>query len=71
MTKLISFGIHFHFATACHNATIMQKDYEGLDLRLVYLRTFAHVKVKPWRRIFFSISFQVVKFISNVLKNIC
>jgi hypothetical protein len=47
MTKLISFGIHFHFATACHNATIMQKDYEGLDLRLVYLRAFAHVKVKP------------------------
>jgi hypothetical protein len=63
-------GIHFHFATTRHNATIIQKDCEGLDLMVVYPWNFAHGKRQQEKSSFlkFSISFQVVKFIPNVLK---
>jgi hypothetical protein len=51
-----------------YNVAIVQKDYEGLYLIVVYPWNFAHVKRQPWKKILFlkfSISFQVVKFISN------
>jgi hypothetical protein len=44
---------------------------EGLDLMVVYPWNFEQVERKPWKIIFslkFSIFFQVVKFISNVLR---
>jgi hypothetical protein len=52
----------------CHNATIVEKGYEGLDWW-----NFAHVNKQPWRRIFFIKNFnffQVVKFILYVFKTI-
>ncbi len=36
-----------------HNVVIVQKDYKGLDLMVVYPWNFTHVKRQPWRRIFF------------------
>ncbi len=54
----------------CHDAAIVKKDYEGLDLMVVYLWNFAHVNRQPWRKknsLKFSI-FQVVKFILDVFK---
>ncbi len=53
------------------NVAMIQKDYEGLDLMVVYPWNFAHVKKNHEKNIFKkkkSISFQVVKFIPNVLK---
>ncbi len=55
----------------CHNVAIVKKDYEGLDLTIVYPWKFAHVKIQRWKiKIFnkFFNSFQVVKFISNGFK---
>jgi hypothetical protein len=49
----------------------VKKDYERLDLMIIYLWNFAHVKKRPRKkssRFKFSNSFQVMKFISNVFK---
>ncbi len=54
-----------------YNVAIVKKDYEGLDLLIVYSRNFAHLKVKPWKKNFslkFSIFFQIMKFILDGLK---
>ncbi len=38
----------------CHNVGIVKKDYQGLDLMVVYSWNFAYVKKQPWRKIFFT-----------------
>jgi len=41
----------FTLQQPCHNAIIVQKDYERLDLMIFYPWNFAHVKIQPWKKI--------------------
>jgi hypothetical protein len=71
MSKLIinwsTFSICNNLSQCCN----VKKDYEGLDLMIVYLWNVAHVKRKPWEKQNsqkFSICFQIMKFILDSLK---
>jgi hypothetical protein len=64
----------FALQQPCHNVVIVQNDYEGLDLMVVYPWNFAHVKKQPWKKIFFTKIFNVFSSCEvhiKCLKNIC
>ncbi len=58
--SLIVFDTYGTFDT-CHNATV-KKDYKRLDLMIVYLWNFAHVKNNPWKKIFMT---KILNFFSS------
>ncbi len=70
-TNKLLIGVHFHFAIALSQYCNCKKEYKRLDSMVIFPWNFAQVKKQPWKIIFslkLSISFEVVKFISNVLK---
>ncbi len=58
----LSIRVHFHFTTTLSQCYNYKKDYKGLDLIVVYLWNFAHVKREPQRKIFFT---KILNFFSS------
>jgi len=73
-TNKLLIGVHFHFAIALSQCCNCKKEYERLDLMVIYPWNFSHVKKKSWKTIFFTKTFNFFSSCEvhiKCFKNIC